>query len=371
MKEFIYLDNAATTVMYPEVLWAMEPYLTEEYGNPSAAYDLGDSARLAIEVSREKIASCIGAFPDEIFFTAGGTEADNWIIKTIGKQHIVTSNIEHHAVSKSCENMGKSGCKIDYISVDEEGIIDLGEVRNKINCKTDLLSVMYANNEIGTIQPVFELGNIARDKGCFFHTDAVQAVGHIPIDLGKLPIDFMSASGHKFHGPKGVGFLFARRDKEIYPFMHGGKQESGIRAGTENVAGIVGMATALEIATTDLEQKMMKISGLRDYFVQKVQIEIPDCIYNGHKNKRLPGNINLCFRNMDSQTILVLLDEAGICASAGSACNTGIRSVSHVIEAIGVPDDYKFGCVRFTMDENNTKEELDYLIRVLKKICKR
>lgn len=368
MKKIIYLDNAATTQMYPEVLAAMEPYMSDDFGNPSSAYDLGDSARIALEISRERIAKCIGANADEIFFTSGGSESDNWVIKMLGKNRIVTSKIEHHAVLNSCKFMEKQGCEVKYISVDKQGVVDLDEVKSELSERTNLLSVMYANNEIGTIQPVQELGNIAHKKGCVFHTDAVQAVGHIPVDLKRTPIDLLGGSGHKFHGPKGVGFLFVRRDVELPCFISGGKQERGIRAGTENVAGIVGMATALEISTDDIYRKMEKVKKLRNYFINRVMKEIPSCILNGSPTKRLPGNVNLSFKKIDSQTLLVLLDEAGICASAGSACNTGKRRTSHVIEAINVPNEYKYGTIRFTLDEKNTEEEINYVVENLKKI---
>ena len=372
MNKQIYLDHAATTDVLPEVRDAMLPYLSDDFGNASASYELGEHAHLVLEEAREKIAHCIGAKPSEIYFTSGGSESDNWAIKntageqkTIGK-HVITSKIEHHAILHSCEYLEQRGYEVTYLGVDVQGIIDLQELQESITPQTTLISCMYGNNEIGTLQPIVEIGKIARRNHIYFHTDAVQVVGQLPIDLRQLPVDMLSASAHKFQGPKGVGFLYVRDGVMIPSFIHGGSQEMGKRAGTENVAGIVGMAKALTCSVNELSEVRRRIRYLRNYLVERVLKEIPDVRYNGHPSLRLPGNANFSFKGIEATTLLVLLEEDGIFASAGSACNTGKSRVSHVIEAIGVPADYAAGTIRFTLGRENTKEEIDQTIESLK-----
>lgn len=372
MNKKIYLDHAATTDVLPEVRDSMLPYLTERYGNASASYELGEHARLVIEEAREKIAYCIGARASEIYFTSCGSEADNWVIKNmageqkhIGK-HIITSKIEHHAILHSCEYLEQLGYEITYLDVDAYGVVNMQELQESITPQTTLISCMFGNNEIGTLEPIVEIGKIARVNHIYFHTDAVQAVGQLPIDLRQLPVDLLSASAHKFHGPKGIGFLYVRKGVEIPSFIHGGSQEMGKRAGTENVAGIVGMAKALTISVNEMSEVRRRVKKLRNYFVERVQKEIPDVIYNGHPNMRLPGNANFSFKGIEATTLLVLLEEDGIFASAGSACNTGQTRLSHVIEAIKVPKEYAPGTIRFTLGRENTKEDIDFAIQKLK-----
>lgn len=381
MSNKIYLDNAATTELLPEVSYAMEPYFIKKYGNASTTYELGAEAKNAIEQARKEIALTIDAKPSEIFFTSGGSESDNWAIKSIAGdrkhigKHILTSKIEHHAVLHSCEYLESLDYKVTYLDVDENGIVDLEQMKSVIQKGKDsfqikdnvtLISVMYANNEIGTLEPIEEIGRIARKNHIFFHTDAVQAVGQIPISVRKLPIDMLSASAHKFHGPKGVGFLYVREGLSIPSFIHGGAQEKGKRAGTENVAGIVGMAKALSISSKEMSRKRRELSTLRNYFVKRVLKEIPQVFYNGHPSKRLPGNISFSIKNVNATALLVLLEEEGIFASAGSACNTGITSISHVIQAIDVPKEYAYGTIRFSMGRETTKKDIDKTISVLK-----
>ncbi|MBR4026018.1 MAG: cysteine desulfurase [Lachnospiraceae bacterium] len=381
MSNKIYLDNAATTELLPEVSYAMEHYFIKKYGNASTTYELGAEAKNAIEQARKEIALTIDAKPSEIFFTSGGSESDNWAIKSIAGdrkhigKHILTSKIEHHAVLHSCEYLESLDYKVTYLDVDENGIVDLEQMKSVIQKGKDsfqikdnvtLISVMYANNEIGTLEPIEEIGRIARKNHIFFHTDAVQAVGQIPISVRKLPIDMLSASAHKFHGPKGVGFLYVREGLSIPSFIHGGAQEKGKRAGTENVAGIVGMAKALSISSKEMSRKRRELSTLRNYFVKRVLKEIPQVFYNGHPSKRLPGNISFSIKNVNATALLVLLEEEGIFASAGSACNTGITSISHVIQAIDVPKEYAYGTIRFSMGRETTKKDIDKTISVLK-----
>ena len=376
MKKEIYLDHAATTQMWPQVREAMEPYLAERFGNASTAYDIGKEAKTALEEAREVIADCINAEPEEIFFTSGGSESDNWAIKSIAGEykylgrHIITSGIEHHAVLNSCAYMETLGYDVTYLSVDKNGIVDVAELKKCITPYTTLITVMYGNNEIGTMEPITEIGQIARREGIVFHTDAVQAVGQIPISVKSLPIDCMSASGHKFHGPKGIGFLYVRKDLEIPSFIHGGGQEQGKRAGTENVASIVGMAKALEIADRNCFKNMQRTKMLREYLVSRVMRECEDVIYNGHPKRRLPGNASFSFAGVDATALLVLLEESGICAAAGSACNTGETRISHVIRAIHVPKEYAAGTIRFSLGAENTKEEIDRAVEALKESLK-
>lgn len=373
MSKQIYFDHAATTSVLPEVREAMQPYLTEKYGNMSTAYELGEEARSAVSHAREVIAHCIDARPEEIFFTSGGSESDNWAIKSIAGEyksegkHIITSAIEHHAVLNSCAYLEQLGYEVTYLEVDEKGLVSMEELEQAITPETTLITVMYGNNEIGTIEPVHEIGRIARYRKIPFHTDAVQAVGQIPISVRREPIDLMSASAHKFHGPKGVGFLYVHEGVRIPSFIHGGAQEKGKRAGTENVPGIVGMAEALRIAVLQMKQNRAREIRLRNYFMDRLLREFERVRINGHPYQRLPGNINISFGGVDATSLLTLLQEDGICASAGSACSTGQTQISHVIEAIHVPDEYAVGTIRFTLGRENTRQEVDQTIRSLKK----
>ena len=385
MNTRIYLDHAATTDLLPEVAYAMEPYYIKKYGNASATYELGAEARRAIESARETVATCIRAKPNEIYFTSGGTESDNWAVKGMAGErkqwakHVVTSKIEHHAILHSCEHLEKLGYQVSYLDVDAEGMVDTsqlekmirdGEKSGNIQEKVSIVSVMYGNNEIGTIQPIEEIGAITKRYGIPFHTDAVQAIGQVPISVRRLPVDMLSASAHKFHGPKGVGFMYVKDGLKLPSFMHGGGQESGKRAGTENVAGIVGMAKALAVATKDVERKARDITENRNYFIRRVMQEIPNCRLNGHSRKRLPGNANLSFKGISGTALLILLEEEGIYASAGSACSAGSTSLSHVIRALQLPKEYAYGTIRFTLGQDTTKQELDKTISVLKKSVK-
>ena len=369
----IYMDHAATTDMLPQVRKAMDPYLMDEYGNASTAYGMGQRAQKAMEDAREKIAYRLDAHPEEIFFTSGGSESDNWVVKNVAGakkeqgKHIITSQIEHHAILRACEYRESLGYDVTYLPVDEFGVVDPKELKDAIKVGTTLVSIMTGNNEIGTIEPIKELGAIAKSKGVDFHTDAVQAVGQIPLSLAQLPVDYLSASAHKFHGPKGVGFLYVRKDENLPSFIHGGSQERGKRAGTENVAGIVGMAEALDIAVQEMRYTRPRLIRLRNYFVERVLHEIADTRLNGHRYQRLPGNVNFSIRGVDATALLVLMEEEGICASAGSACNTGQTRISHVIEAIHVPEDYAAGSIRFTMGRASSRQEVDQTIEALKK----
>lgn len=382
MSQRIYLDNAATTEMLPEVSYAMEPYFIKKYGNASTTYGLGVEAKNAIELAREQVAASIMAKPNEIFFTSGGSEADNWAIKnTAGERkhfgrHIITSKIEHHAVLYSCKYLEELDYKVSYLDVKTDGLVDVKQLEHLLwNCerggrkedRVTLISIMYANNEIGTLQPIEEIGKVARRNGIVFHTDAVQAVGQLPISVKRLPIDMLSASAHKFHGPKGVGFLYVREGVNLPSFIHGGAQEMGKRAGTENVAGIVGMAKALTIATREMGRKSRELVALRNYFLKRIMQEVPKVRLNGHPDKRLPGNLNLSFADVEATSLLVLLEEEGIFASAGSACSSGITRVSHVIEAIDVPKEYAHGTIRFSLGRDTTQKDVDKTISALKK----
>ena len=382
MNNDIYLDHAATTDMLPEVVYAMEPYFVKKYGNASTSYELGAEAKRALEKAREDIAFCLHAKPSEIYFTSGGSESDNWAIKgTAGAlkqkaKHIITSKIEHHAILHSCEHLEELGYKVSYLEVNHDGVVNTDQIENLIRQsrlatqpmdKISLISVMYANNEIGTIEPIEEIGRLAGKNDILFHTDAVQAVGQIPISVQKLPVDMLSASAHKFHGPKGEGFLYVREGTKLPSFIHGGAQERGKRAGTENVAGAVGMAKALTIANKEIVRKSKELTNLRNYFIKRVITEIPEVVLNGHREKRLPGNVNFSFKGVSGIALLVLLEEEGIFASAGSACSVGNTSLSHVIRAIQVPKNYAYGTIRFSMGRETTKEEVDKTISVLKK----
>ena len=382
MNNRIYLDHAATTDMLPEVAYAMEPYYVKKYGNASATYELGAEAKRAIELARESISASIHAKPKEIYFTSGGSEADNWAIKGMAGErksrarNVITSQIEHHAILHSCAHLERLGYKVSYLDVGTHGFVKVpkieqwirdGEKSNDLQDKVSLISIMYGNNEIGTIQPIEEIGNLARRYKIPFHTDAVQAVGQVPISVKRLPVDMLSASAHKFHGPKGVGFLYVREGVSLPSFIHGGGQESGKRAGTENVAGIVGMAKALSIAVRDIDRKTKELTSMRNYFVKRVQQEVSGCKLNGDLRKRLPGNANFSFNGVSGTALLVLLEEEGIYASAGSACSAGSTSLSHVIKALQVPKEYAYGTIRFTLGHETTRAELDKTISVLKK----
>ena len=373
----IYFDNAATTKLDDEVLKEMLPYLKDNYGNPSSIYKLGREARKAIEDSREKIAKVLNCKANEIYFTAGGSESDNTAIKGIAKankkrgNHIITSKIEHPAVLETCKQLEKEGFKITYISVDEKGIVDLEELKKSIKPTTILITIMFANNEIGTIQPIEEIGKIAKGNNIYFHTDSVQAVGSIKIDVQKLNIDSLSLSGHKFYGPKGVGALYVKTGVPFEKFISGGHQERNKRAGTENVAGIVGIGKAIELAYENLDEYNKKIKELRDYYVKQVEEKIPYIKINGDMEKRLPGNSNISFRFIEGEGLLLNLDLKGICASSGSACTSGSLDPSHVLLAIGLPHEIAHGSLRVSIGKYNTKEEIDYLIENLMEIVTR
>ncbi len=374
MKQVIYLDNAATTKTAPEVVEAMLPYFGECYGNPSSIYSLGTESKKAVSQARETIAKSLGAANNEIYFTAGGTEADNWALKATAEayagkgKHIITSRIEHHAVLHTCAYLEKQGYEVTYVDVDENGILKLDALERAIRPDTILISVMYANNEIGTIQPIAELGAICREKQVIFHTDAVQAVGHLPIDLSTVPGDLLSLSGHKFHGPKGVGALYCRSGVPLTSFIAGGSQERGKRAGTENVAGICGMAAALEEACAQLGTMQPRVTALRDKLIDGVLAAIPRCRLNGHRTKRLPGNVSFCFEGIEGESMLLLLDDRGICASSGSACTSGSLDPSHVLLAIGRPHEVAHGSLRLSLCEENTEQEVDVMLREIPQV---
>ena len=373
MNKFIYADNAATTALAPEVLASMMPYLTEQYGNPSSIYSLGQQSKTAIEDARERIAAVFHAEKSEIYFTASGTEADNWAIKGAARanrnkgNHIISTQIEHHAVLHSLQSLEKEGFEVTYLSVDQDGLISLDELKNAIKDTTILISVMYANNEIGTIEPIAEIGTIARENGILFHTDAVQAAGHVAIDINELHVDMMSISAHKFYGPKGVGALYIRKGTKIENLIDGGAQENKRRAGTENVAGIVGMATALELASKNRLENAKKIRQLRDALIDGL-LEIPYCRLNGSKETRLDNNVNISFQFVEGESILLKLNANGICASSGSACTSGSLDPSHVLLAIGLPHEIAHGSTRYTLSEKNTKDDIEYIIETTKKV---
>ncbi|MDR7855990.1 cysteine desulfurase NifS [Tissierella sp.] len=377
MKKYIYMDNAATTPVKQEVLDEMLPYFTEKYGNPSSVYSLSSMSKRAIEDSREKIANVINADRREIYFTAGGSEADNWAIKGIAfgnKQkgnHIITTKIEHHAVLHTCEYLGKNGFDITYLDVDEYGLIDLQQLKNAITDKTILISIMYANNEIGTIQPIKEIGEIAKSNKIYFHTDAVQAIGNIKIDVKELNIDALSMSAHKFYGPKGIGVLYIKQGVKIDPLISGGGQERNKRAGTENVPAIVGMRKAIELAYENLDEHNEKLRKLRNYLISKIESNIDNVKLNGHPTLRLPGNVNMCFRFIEGESLLLSLDMEGIAGSSGSACTSGSLDPSHVLLAIGLPHEIAHGSLRLSLGDFNTEEEIDFVVEKLVKIVER
>lgn len=374
MERLIYLDNAATTKTAPEVVNAMLPYFTEHYGNPSSVYGFAAANKEVVASQREVIAGALGAAPNEIYFTAGGSESDNWALIAAAEaygakgKHIITSKIEHHAILHTCEYLEKRGFEITYLDVDENGIVNLAQLRQAIREDTILISVMYANNEIGTIQPIQEIGAIAREHGILFHTDAVQAFGQIPINVDACYIDMLSASGHKLNGPKGIGFLYIRKGVKIRSFIHGGAQERRRRAGTENVPGIVGFGKAVERAVSTMEERTAKEIEMRDYLIQRIETEIPFCRLNGDRQKRLPNNVNFSFQFIEGESLLIMLDMKGICASSGSACTSGSLDPSHVLLAIGLPHEIAHGSLRMTLNEEITKEDLDYVVDSLKEI---
>ncbi len=374
MEKFIYLDNAATTRMRPEVAEAMTPYFTEEYGNPSAVYALASRSRGAINRVRERIADTLGAKPEEIYFTAGGSEADNWALKAVVEgnrqkgNHIITTKIEHHAVLHTCQYLETLGCEVTYLNVDENGRINLEELKSAIRPTTILISVMAANNEIGTLEPIKEIGAIAKEHGVYFHTDAVQAYGQIPISVEECHIDLLSASGHKLNGPKGVGFLYIRRGVKIGSFIHGGAQERRRRAGTENVPGIVGLGKAVELAFADMEERTAREKELRDYLMERIMAEVPYTRINGDRVLRLPNNANFSFQFIEGESLLIMLDMKKICASSGSACTSGSLDPSHVLLAIGLPHEIAHGSLRLTLGYETTKEEIDTVIEEVKAI---
>ena len=377
MKELIYLDNAATTAVKPEVVDAMLPYFCEKFGNASSIYSIGQESKEALENSRKTIADILGAKTEEIYFTGCGTESDNWAIIGTAEayankgKHIITSNVEHHAVLHTCDYLEKRGYEITYVPVDEKGLIHPEDVEAAIRPDTILITIMFANNEIGTIMPIAEIGKIAKKHGVLFHTDAVQAFTHLPIDVNELNIDMLSASGHKFHAPKGVGFLYLRRGLKLKSFIHGGAQERKRRAGTENVAEIVGMAKAAEIAMANLEENEKKQTALRDHLINRVLTEIPYSRLNGDAEHRLPGNTNFSFQFIEGESMLMMLDMKGICGSSGSACTAGSLDPSHVLMAIGLPHEIAHGSLRLSLCEDNTLEQIDYTVDCLKEIVAR
>ena len=370
----IYLDNAATTKTAPEVVDAMLPYFSEYYGNASTIYSLGAESKKAMDHARQTIADSLGAKPEEIYFTAGGSESDNWALKATAEayaskgKHIITTKIEHHAILHTCEYLEKRGFEITYLNVDRDGLISLDELKAAIRPDTILISVMFANNEIGTIEPIAEIGEIAKEHGVLFHTDAVQAYAQVPINVDEMHIDMLSASGHKLNGPKGIGFLYIRKGVKIRSFVHGGAQERSRRAGTENIPGIVGLGAAVERAMRIMDTKTRKEIELRDYLIGRLENEIPHCWLNGHRTKRLPNNINFSFLFIEGESMLIMLDMKGICASSGSACTSGSLDPSHVLLAIGLPHEIAHGSLRLTLSEETTMEDADFVVDKLKDI---
>lgn len=377
MSKLIYMDNAATTQVYPEVLNEMLPYFTEHYGNPSAIYSFAGEAKRGVDHAREIVAKAIGAKTEEIYFTGGGSESDNWALKATAEayankgKHIITTAIEHHAILHSAQWLEKHGYEVTYVGVDEDGKVKLDELEAAIRPDTILISVMAANNEIGTIQPLKEIGAIAKKHGVLFHTDAVQAFAHIPIDVDEMNIDMLSASGHKINGPKGIGIMYIRKGVKIRSFIHGGAQERQRRAGTHNVPGIVGIGKATEISIANMEKNNEYEIKLRDHLIERVLNEIPYSRLNGHRTDRLPNNANFCFRFIEGESMLILLDQAGICGSSGSACTSGSLDPSHVLLAIGLPHEIAHGSLRLTISEKTTMEDIDYTVDILKKIIER
>lgn len=377
MDKFLYLDNAATTKTAPEVLEAMLPYFTEKFGNPSSVYTFAAGNKEVVDVQRDRIATTLGAKSNEIYFTAGGSEADNWALKATAEayrdkgNHIITTKIEHHAILHTAQYLEKNGYEVTYLDVDEDGKVRLEDLKKAIRPETILISVMFANNEIGTIEPIKEIGQIAHERGILFHTDAVQAYGQLPINVDECQIDMLSASGHKLNGPKGIGFLYIRKGVKIRSFIHGGAQERKRRAGTENVPGIVGMGTAAKRAADTREERTANEVEVRDYLIDRVLKEIPYSRLNGHRTDRLPNNANFSFRFIEGESLLIMLDGKGICASSGSACTSGSLDPSHVLLAIGLPHEIAHGSLRLTINEEIAKEDIDYVVENLKAIIER
>ena len=377
MDKFLYLDNAATTKTAPEVLEAMLPYFTEKFGNPSSVYTFAAGNKEVVDVQRDRIAATLGAKSNEIYFTAGGSEADNWALKATAEayrskgNHIITTKIEHHAILHTAQYLEKNGYEVTYLDVDEDGKVRLEDLKKAIRPETILISIMFANNEIGTIEPIKEIGQIAHEHGILFHTDAVQAYGQLPINVDECQIDMLSASGHKLNGPKGIGFLYIRKGVKIRSFIHGGAQERKRRAGTENVPGIVGMGTAAKRAADTREERTANEVEVRDYLIDRVLKEIPYSRLNGHRTDRLPNNANFSFRFIEGESLLIMLDGKGICASSGSACTSGSLDPSHVLLAIGLPHEIAHGSLRLTINEEITKEDIDYVVENLKAIIER
>ena len=376
-KRFIYLDHAATTAARPEVVDAMLPYFTENFGNPSSVYTFSQKNKAVITQCRDTIAKSLGAKSNEIYFTAGGSESDNWALKSTAEayaskgRHIITTKIEHHAILHTAQYLESKGFEVTYLDVDENGIVKLDQLKAAIRPDTILISVMFANNEIGTIQPIKEIGEIAKENGILFHTDAVQAYGQVPIDVDEYHIDMLSASGHKLNGPKGIGFLYIRTGLKLRNFVHGGGQERSRRAGTENVTGIVGFAKAVEIAFATMEERTKKETEMRDYLIGRLLAEVPYARLNGHRTKRLPNNVNSSFQFVEGESMLIMLDMKGICASSGSACTSGSLDPSHVLLAIGLPHEIAHGSLRMTLGEENTMEEMDYVADNIKEIVEK
>ncbi|MGI6584431.1 MAG: cysteine desulfurase NifS [Lutisporaceae bacterium] len=376
-RKAVYMDHAATTYTKKEVLEEMLPFFTESFGNPSSIHKFGRDARKYVDTARERVAKALGANPEEIYFTAGGTEADNWAVKGAAYanrskgNHIITTKIEHHALIHACEYLEKEGFQVTYLPVDEYGLVSIEDVKNAITDKTILISIMYANNEIGTIQPISEIGKLAREKGICFHTDAVQAVGSVKIDVKEQNIDMLSLSAHKFYGPKGIGALFVKKGVKLINFVHGGAQERGRRAGTENTPGIIGLGKAIELATDNLEEQSKRIMDLRDKLIKGVMDKIPYTRLNGHPVKRLPGNANFSFQYIEGEALLLNLDMKGIAGSSGSACTSGSLDPSHVLLAIGLPHEIAHGSLRLSLGTENTEEDIDYVLEVLPEIVEK
>lgn len=377
MGRLIYLDNAATTQASDGVLAAMMPYYTEKYGNPSSIYEFSTQCKKALAKARETIADALDCEPSEIYFTSGGSEADNWALCGIAQamsgkgKHIITTKIEHHAVLNTCKYLEGHGYRVTYLGVDENGIIRMEDLRREVTSDTILISVMAANNEIGTLQPIEEIGRLAEEKGIYFHTDAVQAFGHIPLSVKAANCHLLSASGHKLNGPKGIGFLYVKKGIPIPPMIFGGRQERGKRAGTENVPGIVGMAQAVREAMDEMEVRAAREAELRDYFMQQVMQRIPYARVNGSRSRRLPGNVNFSFQFIEGESLLIMLDMQGICASSGSACTAGSPEPSHVLMALGMPEEIAHGSIRFTLGKDTTREEIDFTIEKMEEIIKK
>lgn len=376
-KKIIYLDNAATTKTKPEVVEAMLPFFTERYGNPSSIYEFAGQNKNAVTEAREIIAKALNAPTEDVYFTAGGSESDNWALKATMEayqskgNHLITSKMEHHAILHTCEYLEKHGCEVTYLDVDENGIVNLEQLKKAIRPTTVLITIMYANNEIGTIQPIKEIGEIAKAHDVLFHTDAVQAFGQLPIDVMEENIDLLSASGHKLNGPKGIGFLYIKKGLKLRSLIHGGAQERKRRAGTENVPGIVGFGKATELAMANQEARTKQEAELRDYLITRVLKEIPYVRLNGHRTKRLPNNANFSFQFIEGESLLIMLDMQGICASSGSACTSGSLDPSHVLLAIGLPHEIAHGSLRLTLSEETTKEDIDFTIEKIKEIVER